>query len=269
MGRRMKKILSIAGSDCSGGAGIQADLKTIEAFGMFGMSVITALVAENTYEVKDILQTSIDNLSAQCDCVFRDIFPDAVKIGMTGSESVINLIADKLAFYKPKNIVFDPVMVATSGKKLFEFAAVDILKEKLLPYVDILTPNLKEAEVLANCKISGQSSMIYAAERISNFYDGVILIKGGHLNELGNDEKCTDLIYCNGKIEWLECQRISNPNTHGTGCTLSAAITCGLAAGLNYFDAIKQAKNYLCNALLFGLNLGHGSGPLYHKVSLN
>ena len=146
MGRRMKKILSIAGSDCSGGAGIQADLKTIEAFGMFGMSVITALVAENTYEVKDILQTSIDNLSAQCDCVFRDIFPDAVKIGMTGSESVINLIADKLAFYKPKNIVFDPVMVATSGKKLFEFAAVDILKEKLLPYVDILTPNLKEAE---------------------------------------------------------------------------------------------------------------------------
>lgn len=265
----MKTVLSIAGSDCSGGAGIQADLKTIEAFGMYGMSVITAVVAENTYQVQDIAEIPVHNLAAQCDCVFQDIFPHAVKIGMTGSASAINLIADKLSCYKPRNVVFDPVMAATAGEKLFHTDALDILKEKLLPHVDVLTPNLNETEILSNCKISDRNSIESAARKIGEFYRGVLLIKGGHLDELGEKNSCADLIYCNGKFEWIESRRIDNPNTHGTGCTLSAAIACGLAAGLEPTQAIKQAKKYLCNALLYGLKLGHGNGPLYHKVPLN
>lgn len=265
----MKTVLSIAGSDCSGGAGIQADLKTIEAFGMYGMSVITAVVAENTYQVKDIAEVPVNNLAAQCDCVFQDIFPNAVKIGMTGSASVINLIADKLSFYKPSNVVFDPVMAATAGKKLFQTNALDVLKEKLLPHVDVLTPNLNEAEVLSGIKISDRDSIKSAAYRISEFFKGILLIKGGHLDELGEKNICADLIYCGGKFEWIESRRINNPNTHGTGCTLSTAIACGLASGLEPIQAIKQAKKYLCNTLLFGLKLGHGNGPLYHKVLLD
>lgn len=265
----MKTILSIAGSDCSGGAGIQADLKTIEAFGMYGMSVITAVVAENTYQVKDIAEIPVSNLASQCDCVFQDIFPNAVKIGMTGSASVINLIADKLSFYKPCNVVFDPVMAATAGKKLFQTNALDVLKEKLLAHVNVLTPNLSEAEILSNGKISDRNSMISAACKISEFYRGVLLIKGGHLDEIGEKNICADLIYYDKKFEWIESPRINNPNTHGTGCTLSAAIACGLASGLDPTSAIKQAKKYLCNALLFGLKIGHGNGPLYHKVSPN
>lgn len=262
----MKTILSIAGSDCSGGAGIQADLKTIEAFGMYGMSVITAVVAENTYQVKDVLEIPASNLAAQCDCVFQDIFPDAVKIGMTGSAGVIDLIADKLSFYKPSNVVFDPVMAATSGKKLFQTNALDVLKRKLLPHVNVLTPNLHEAEILSDGKISDRRSMISAARRISEFYKGVLLIKGGHLDEIGEKNICADLVYCNEKVEWIETARIDNPNTHGTGCTLSSAIACGLADGLEPTAAIKQAKKYLCGALRFGLKLGHGNGPLHHKI---
>lgn len=265
----MKTVLSIAGSDCSGGAGIQADLKTIEAFGMYGMSVITAVVAENTYQVQDIFEIPAANAAAQCDCVFQDIFPHAVKIGMTGSASIINLIADKLSFYKPNNVVFDPVMAATAGKKLFQTDALDILKEKLLPHVTVLTPNLNEAEILSSSKISDRDSIKSAACKIGKFYKGILLIKGGHLDELGEKNTCADLIYYNGKFEWIESQRINNPNTHGTGCTLSTAIACGLAAGLEPTQAIKQAKKYLCNTLLYSLKLGHGNGPLYHKVPLN
>lgn len=255
----MKKVLTIAGSDCSGGAGIQADIKTITVHKMYAMSVITALTAQNTTGVYGILEVSPEFVANQIDCIFSDIRPDSVKIGMVSNAEIINIIADKLKEYKAKNIVVDPVMVATSGSKLLCDKAINALVTRLLPIADIITPNIPEAEVLSGIEIKNEDDMIKSAKKIGENLTCAILIKGGHLV---ND--ATDLLYNNGKYEWFKAERINNPNTHGTGCTLSSAIACNLADGKTLSQSIEKAKNYLVGALKSGLDLGKGSGPLNH-----
>ncbi len=256
----MKKVLTIAGSDSSGGAGIQADIKTITVHKMYAMSAITALTAQNTTGVYDILDATPDFVANQLDCIFNDIFPDSVKIGMVSNCDIIEVIAQKLKEYGAKNIVLDPVMVSTSGHNLITDDAQNTLIKKLLPLADIITPNIPEAEVLSGIKIKDEKDMVMAAHKISEFFDGAILIKGGHLV---ND--ATDLLYCNGNEKWFSSERIKNPNTHGTGCTLSSAIACNLANGYSLEESIKNAKAYLTGALKDMLNLGKGSGPLNHS----
>ncbi len=255
----MKKVLTIAGSDCSGGAGIQADLKTMCAHKVYGMSVITALTAQNTTGVEAIFEVTPEFVSQQLDCVFTDIIPDAVKIGMVSNAEVLEVIVQKLKQYNVKNIVVDPVMVATSGSKLLTDTAVNAVTTKLLPIATIITPNLFEAEVLTNLKISNANLMIEAAKRLSLSIDAAILIKGGHSVDNAND-----LLYINNEIIWMEGKRINNPNTHGTGCTLSSAIACNLALGMSIQESVKLAKNYISNAIGDQLNLGKGRGPLNH-----
>jgi len=255
----MKKVLTIAGSDSSGGAGIQADIKTITAHKMYAMSAITALTAQNTTGVSDILEASAEFVGAQLDSIFTDIMPDAVKIGMVSNCDIISVIAQKLRQYGAKNIVVDPVMVATSGSKLMQDAALEALTGELLPLATLITPNIPEAEVLCGFPVQDETGMIRAAETISKSYGGAILVKGGHLV---ND--ATDLLYQNGQSRWFSSERIHNPNTHGTGCTLSSAIACNLAAGCSLEESIKNAKRYLTGALRAMLDLGHGSGPLEH-----
>ena len=259
----IKKVLTIAGSDSSGGAGIQADIKTITVHKMYAMSVITALTAQNTTGVSAILEGTPEFTAAQLDSVFTDIFPDAVKIGMVSSEKIIGIIAEKLQFYKAKNIVLDPVMISTSGSRLISETAMDALTGKLMPLADVITPNIPEAEVLSGIEIKNDGDMIKAAEKISEFYKGAILLKGGHLV---ND--ATDLLYKNGKTEWFSSERIDNPNTHGTGCTLSSAIACNLADGYSVAESIANAKKYLTGALKAQLDLGKGSGPLMHNYNI-
>ena len=240
----MKKVLTIAGSDCSGGAGIQADLKTMAAHGVYGMSAITALTAQNTTGVYGILEADGDFVANQLDCVFTDIFPDAVKIGMVSNSDII---------------VVDTVMVSTSGSKLLSDEAIDTVKNVLIPAADLITPNIPEAEVLSGIKIKNGDDMIKAAEIISCFYDGAILVKGGHLVNTAND-----LLFTNGKGVWFESERVDNDNTHGTGCTLSSAIACNLAMGFSFEKSVENAKEYITGALKANLNLGKGSGPLNH-----
>ncbi|MFA9378512.1 MAG: bifunctional hydroxymethylpyrimidine kinase/phosphomethylpyrimidine kinase [Lachnotalea sp.] len=260
----MKKVLTIAGSDCSGGAGIQADLKTMTANGIYSMSVITALTAQNTTGIFDIMDVPKEFVSKQIDCIFTDIFPDAVKIGMVSNVSNISVIADKLEEYNATNIVIDPMMVSTSGSKLLEKEAADSLICKLLPLATIITPNIPEAEVLSGCKITSSQDMITAAKIISKKYKGAILVKGGHQQNDAND-----LLYIDGEIKWFKGERINNPNTHGTGCTLSSAIACGLAKGYSLEKSVEEAKEYISNALKAGLDLGKGSGPLNHCVAIS
>ena len=259
----MKTVLTIAGSDCSGGAGIQADIKTITAHKMYAMSAITALTAQNTTGVYGILDAGADFVGKQLDCIFTDIYPDAVKIGMVANVDIINMIADKLAQYKAKNIVVDPVMVATSGSKLIEDNAANALITKLMPLATVITPNLPEAEVLADCKIKSKEDCLRAAQIIATKIPTAILIKGGHLVDTADD-----LLWDNGKAHWFKAQRVDNPNTHGTGCTLSSAIACNLAAGNDLVTSITNAKNYITGALKANLNLGKGSGPLNHMYDL-
>jgi len=255
----MKKVLTIAGSDCSGGAGIQADIKTITAHKMYAMSAITALTAQNTTGVYGIMEATPEFVANQIDCIFSDIRPDSVKIGMVSNAEIINIIADKLKRYKAENIVVDPVMVATSGSKLLCDEAINTLITKLLPIADIITPNIPEAQVLSGIDIKDENDMIKAAIKIGEKLNCAILVKGGHLV---ND--ATDLLYKDNKYEWFKAERINNPNTHGTGCTLSSAIACNLAEGKALSDSIKNAKKYLSGALKANLNLGKGSGPLNH-----
>ncbi|MCY6484193.1 bifunctional hydroxymethylpyrimidine kinase/phosphomethylpyrimidine kinase [Clostridium aestuarii] len=255
----MKKVLTIAGSDCSGGAGVQADLKTIIAHKCYGMSVITALTAQNTTGVYGIEACSVDFVKNQMDCVFTDIFPDAVKIGMVSSIEIIEAIAQKLKEYKPKNIVVDPVMVATSGSKLLNDDAINKLLNELMPLATVITPNLFEAEILCGFQIKSIEDMVKAAKKIAENYDGHILIKGGHLEDNAND-----LLFSNGIIHWFEGEKIENPNTHGTGCTLSSAIASNLALGYNAEESIRNSKEYITGALKAKLDLGKGSGPLNH-----
>ena len=259
----MKTALTIAGSDSSGGAGIQADLKTMTANGVYAMSAITALTAQNTTGVTDILESTPRFLSEQLDAIFTDIFPDAVKIGMVSSAELIAVIAAKLKEYKAENIVVDPVMVATSGAKLLRSDAVEALCRELLPLAAVLTPNIPEAEILSGMAITDAAGMEAAARLISEKYGCAVLCKGGHKV---ND--ADDLLWREGAGKWFHGKRIDNPNTHGTGCTLSSAIASNLAKGYDLDASVEWAKAYISGALAAMLDLGHGSGPMNHMFAL-
>lgn len=273
----MHTALTIAGSDSSGGAGIQADIKTLTAHGIYAMSAVTALTAQNTTGVYDILEVTPDFLAKQLDCVFSDIFPDAVKVGMTASGALIEVIADKLTRYQAGNIVIDPVMISTSGSRLLPENDVHQLKKRLLPLADLITPNIPEAEALSGIAIQNAGDMITAARRLQDSFGCSILIKGGHLTEksipqanedIPAENTSNDLLCENGSVHWFSGKRIDNPNTHGTGCTLSSAIAGNLAAGLSLYDSVAQAKQYLSGALEAMLDLGAGPGPLNHAYRI-
>ena len=260
----MKVALTIAGSDCSGGAGIQADLKTMTTNGVFAESVITALTAQNTTGVFGVFESSPEFVTQQLDAVFTDIYPDAVKIGMVSSAPIIKAIAEGLKKYEAKNIVIDPVMVSTSGSKLLQDDAISTLEEVLFPLAMLLTPNIPEAEILSNIKINSAEDMTNAAEIIGKKYNAAVLLKGGHSINDAND-----LLYSNGESKWFSGKRIDNPNTHGTGCTLSSAIASNLAKGMNLDEAVESAKAYISGALAAMLDLGKGSGPMNHAFAIN
>lgn len=260
----MKTALTIAGSDCSGGAGIQADLKTMTVHRVYAMSVITALTAQNTTGVMGIMEVTPDFLGKQLDAVFTDIYPDAVKIGMVSSGALIQVIVERLLRYKAKNIVVDPVMVSTSGSRLISEEAVEVLKERLFPLAAVLTPNIPEGEILSGMQIQTKEDMICAAKTMSERYKCAVLLKGGHKRNDANDLLCWD-----GQWKWFEGKRIKNSNTHGTGCTLSSAIASNLAKGKSLEEAVLQAKNYISGALEDMLDLGHGSGPMNHAFAVN
>lgn len=260
---KMKTALTIAGSDCSGGAGIQADLKTMTMNGVYAMSAITALTAQNTTGVSGVYEVTSDFLGQQIDAVFEDMRPDAVKIGMVASSGLIRMIADRLRFYKAENIVVDTVMVATSGAKLINDDAIDTLKDCLIPLATVVTPNIPEAEVLANMPIRSEDEMIRAAGVIGKNFSCAVLLKGGHSINDAND-----LLYQNGTYRWFKGKRINNPNTHGTGCTLSSAIASNLAKGYDLETSVQNAKDYISCALASMLDLGQGSGPMNHAFNL-
>ena len=260
---KMHTALTIAGSDSSGGAGIQADLKTMTAHGVYGMSAVTALTAQNTTGVTDILAVPPAFLAAQLDAVFADIPPDAVKIGMVADAALIHVIAEKLDEYDAKNVVVDPVMVATSGARLISEDAVEALVSELLPRAALITPNILEAEVLADMAITDRTAMTAAAARIHERTHAAVLMKGGHSVDDAND-----LLVDDTGARWFEGRRIATSNTHGTGCTLSSAIASNLARGIDTDTAVAQAKAYLSGALAAGLDLAHGSGPLAHGFDL-
>ena len=259
----IKKVLTIAGSDSSGGAGIQADIKTITAHKMYAMSAITALTAQNTTGVFDILEATAEFVARELDAIFSDIEPDAVKIGMVSSVEIIEIIAEKLKQYNARHIVVDPVMVSTSGHSLINDGAKDALIKKLMPMAEVITPNIPEAEVLCGFDIKNEDDMIKAAKVIFEKLGVAVLLKGGHLV---ND--AIDLLYTDETIEWFRAERINNPNTHGTGCTLSSAIACNLADAKTLSESIKNAKMYLGGALSAMLDLGKGSGPLDHTYCI-
>ena len=259
----MKTALSIAGSDSSGGAGIQADLKAMTMNGVYAMTAVTALTAQNTTGVTAILEATPQFLRQQLQAVFSDIPPDSVKIGMVSSAALIETIAQCLEEYRPRNVVVDPVMVATSGARLLNEDAVATLREKLLPLADLITPNIPEAEVLSGQTISDEDGMLQAARIIGETYHCAVLCKGGHRVSDAND-----LLYQNGAFRWFRGRRIDNPNTHGTGCTLSSAIAANLAKGFPLTDAVQRAKDYLSGALADMLDLGQGAGPMNHAFNL-
>ena len=292
----MRTALSIAGSDSCGGAGIQADIKTMTMNGVYAMTAVTALTAQNTTGVSGILEVSPDFLGKQIEAVFDDIRPDAVKIGMVSSKGLIREIVKQLRKYKAENIVVDPVMVATSGARLIDEEAVATLKEELIPLAVLITPNIPEGEILSGMSIKTREDMMSAAETMGKKYGCKVLLKGGHsvsdaddllyecgicykpgsVDEHGTcdksgrvDEHGTCDKQGRGKFTWFEGKRIDNPNTHGTGCTLSSAIAAGLAKGLSVEDAIREAKEYISGALAAGLDLGKGSGPLNHAYRIS
>ena len=260
----MKTALTIAGSDCSGGAGIQADLKTMTANGVYGMSAVTALTAQNTTGVAGIMEVTPEFLGLQLDSIFTDIVPDAVKIGMVSSAALIEMIARKLREYHAQNIVLDPVMVATSGARLLDADAVSALTEQLMPLALLATPNIPEAEVLTGAAIRTVADMEQAAKQIAAQYGCAVLLKGGHSVSDAND-----YLFADAQGEWLRGRRIENSNTHGTGCTLSSAIAANLAKGYALADAVARAKQYLSGALAAMLDLGRGSGPVHHGYDLH
>lgn len=260
----MNTALTIAGSDSSGGAGIQADIKTMTAHGVYAMSAITALTAQNTTGVTDIMEVTPAFLAEQLDCIFTDIYPDAVKTGMVSSSALIETIAEKLSAYHVKNIVVDPVMVATSGARLISEEAIGTLKSKLLPLATVITPNIPEAEVLSEMEIKSETDMEKAAKVICETLGCAVLLKGGHqLND------ANDLLYQKTAAPvWFRGKRIDNPNTHGTGCTLSSAIASNLAKGHDLATSVKYAKTYISSALAAMLDLGKGSGPMNHAFAI-
>ena len=259
----MKTALTIAGSDSCGGAGIQADIKTMTVNGVYAMSAVTALTAQNTTCVTSIMEATPEFLGDQLDAIFTDIFPDAVKIGMVSSKELIRVIAEKLKQYGAEQIVLDPVMVATSGAKLISDDAVEALKSELIPLASVITPNIPEAEVLSGMKITSPEAMEAAAEKIWREFGCAVLMKGGHQQNDAND-----YLYGDEGGTWFYGKRIDNPNTHGTGCTLSSAIAANLAKGLSLSEAVDRAKTYLSGALAAMLDLGKGSGPMNHAFAI-
>ncbi|MBR1738770.1 MAG: bifunctional hydroxymethylpyrimidine kinase/phosphomethylpyrimidine kinase [Ruminococcus sp.] len=259
----MRTALTIAGSDSSGGAGIQADIKTMTANGVYAMSAVTALTAQNTAGVSGIMESTPEFLSLQLDSIFSDIFPDAVKIGMVSSCGLIKVIAGKLREYKARNIVLDPVMVATSGSKLISDEATETLTQELVPLADIITPNIPEAETLLGQRIESEGDMEEAAKTLFERYGCSVLIKGGHSISDANDCLCSK-----EGVRWFKGKRIDNPNTHGTGCTLSSAIASNLAKGRSIPDSVERAKAYISGALGAMLDLGKGSGPMAHGFDI-
>lgn len=255
----MKTVLAIAGSDSSGGAGIQADIKTMTVNGVYAMTAVTALTAQNTTGVSAIMEVTPEFLRQQMDAVFEDIRPDAVKIGMVSSPALAEVIAERLKTYHAVNIVVDPVMAATSGSVLSKDSAIGVLKEKLFPLAAVITPNIPEAEILSGKKILSKEDMEQAAKYIGDQYHCAVLCKGGH-----SISEADDLLYAERHYTWFAGERINNPNTHGTGCTLSSAIASNLAKGFSLEMSIERAKAYISGALKSMLDLGHGSGPLNH-----
>ena len=261
--KKLKVVLTIAGSDSSGGAGIQADIKTMQANGVYAMSAVTALTAQNTTGVTGIVEVTPEFLGKQLDAVMTDIRPDAVKIGMVSSGKLIKVIAEKLKEYQIEKIVVDPVMIATSGSRLISENAIATLQTYLLPIATVITPNIPEAEVLAGMEIAFEKDMIEAAKKINETYHCAVLCKGGHsLND------ANDLLYENQNATWFHGKRINNPNTHGTGCTLSSAIASNLAKGYSLEQSIGRAKVYISGALEAMLDLGAGSGPMNHGFDI-
>ena len=258
---KKKTVLTIAGSESSGGAGIQADIKAITMNGVYASSVITALTAQNTTGVYGILETPADFIAAQMDAVFSDIFPDAVKIGMLPSPEAMECVAAKLRQYKPEHIVLDPVMVSTSGHRLMEPEAEETLKAELFPLAELITPNIPEAEVLTGLLINDDSSMEHACRELFARFHCAILLKSGHRTDHAND-----LLYTGDETLWIKGERIDNPNSHGTGCTLSSTIAANLAKGYSLGDAVAKAKEYLTEALRVNLDLGNGHGPVDHAL---
>ena len=259
----MRTALTIAGSDSSGGAGIQADIKTMTMHGVYAMSAITALTAQNTTGVYGIQEASPEFLANQLDCVFTDICPDAVKIGMLSSGEIIKVVAQKLRQYGARHVVLDPVMVATSGSALMKTEAVTVMQEELFPLAEVITPNIPEAEVLTGMEIHSAEDMEQAARFLYEKFGCAVLCKGGHRINDAND-----LLYWNGRAEWIEGKRIDNPNTHGTGCTLSSAIASNLALGYDLGESVRNAKAYISGALAAQLDLGKGSGPMNHAYAI-
>lgn len=260
----MKTALSIAGSDSCGGAGIQADIKTMTTNGVYAMTAITALTAQNTMGVRAIQEATPDFLKQQLDAVFEDIFPGAIKIGMVASSELIHVIAERLKFYNAKNIVVDPVMVATSGSALMKTDAIQTLIDELFPIATVITPNIPESEALSGLKISTKEEMEFAAKKMAEEFGCAVLCKGGHSINDAND-----FLYVNGEGYWINGERINNPNTHGTGCTLSSAIAANLAKGYSLNESVQNAKAYISGALAAMLDLGKGSGPLNHAFKVN
>ncbi len=259
----MRVALTIAGSDSSGGAGIQADIKTMTMNGVYAMSAVTALTAQNTTGVTGVLEASPLFLAQQLDAVFTDIFPDAVKIGMVSSAELIEVIGDRLVAYGAKNVLVDPVMVATSGARLISDDAIDVLRRRLFPLADLLTPNIPEAQVLSGMVIENEEQMMEAAKALGESYHCAVLLKGGHRVNDAND-----LLYREGQCRWFRGRRIDNPNTHGTGCTLSSAIAANLAKGYPMEASVDRAKRYVSGALGAMLDLGKGRGPMNHAFDL-
>lgn len=257
----MQAVVSIAGSDCSGGAGIQADLKTMLAQGVYGMSVITAITAQNTTGVKGSLTIPEEMVREQLLAVLEDIPPNAVKIGMLPDIKQVEIVAELLKQYGIKNVVLDPVMVATAGDTLVAEKTISVMKEMLFPLCEIITPNLPEAEILLGRPIRDKQQMEQAAEVLSKTFGCGVLIKGGHATEHADD-----YLYAHGQGKWFIGARVENPNNHGTGCTLSSAIASQLALGNTLEDAVKIAKDYVRATLEQNLNLGQGSGPLAHGL---
>ncbi len=260
----MKTALSIAGSDSCGGAGIQADMKTMTMNGVYAMTAVTALTAQNTTGVSAIMEVTPEFLRKQIDAVFEDIRPDAVKIGMVSSPALVEVIAERLQHYHAQNIVVDPVMVATSGSVLSKGSAVHVMRERLLPLAAVITPNIPEAEILSGRKIISNQDMEQAAKDMADTFGCAVICKGGHSINDAND-----LLYAGEKYTWFTGRRIDNPNTHGTGCTLSSAIASNLAKGFSLVRAIERSKAYISGALAAMLDLGAGSGPLQHAFDLS
>jgi len=262
-GDPMKHLLSIAGSDCSGGAGIQADLKAFSACGTYGMSVITALTAQNTQGVQTIFDVPPDFVRAQLDAIFNDIIVDGVKIGMLSSPGILEVVADFLKTHRIPILVVDPVMVSKSGHSLLHPEAVDALIRLLLPLADLITPNIPEAEVLANVKIQSLQDMELAAHRILELGARAVLVKGGH-----RDAAPTDVLVTAEKTLHYSGQRLSQKHTHGTGCSLSSACTAFWAISGNLDESVGKAKDYVATGIYHGLNIGHGTGPIHHFQDL-